>query len=782
MQSRGFFMKRLSILLILIQLVSFGAYAQTGIFGTIKDADSGETLVGAAVYNDSLQKGTITDYNGYYDLQLKPGQYLIRFSYLGYTTIEKRITIDETRKRLNINMKSESQMLDNVVITSQKKDANVRELAMSMQKLEMVRIRKIPALMGEVDVIKAIQLLPGVQAASEGSSGFSVRGGSPDQNLITLDDAPVYNASHFLGFFSVFNNDVVKDATLYKGDIPASYDSRLSSVLDVKTLDEIPDRFTMTGGIGILTSRLMVNMPFNKQRTSVMLAGRVTYGGLITPYIIDRLKKTRLHFYDLNGKITHVFNKNNRLYLSAYNGYDKIGIVNMMSIGYGNTTATVRWNHIFGSKLTSNLSFHITRYRYDVDVTMKPYDFSITAGINDYTGKYDFSWLMNDKITARFGISSTFHRYSQGELHDRTGVVAEFMNVDDNAKVYRKAIESALYYGHDHNITPFFSIRYGLRLSMYQNIGDETLYLFDDNYVKYDSIIYGKGVIFNTEVNLEPRLAMMYRLTPVSSVKASYSRTVQYAQIANNATGGLPFDVWFPSSPNIKPQKCDQFAVGYFHNFRGNDIETSGEIFYKNLTDVIDFVDDAVFYGNLLIDGEVRVGKGRSYGAEFIIRKNYGKLTGWIAYTYSRSFRTVKGISHDQEYRSPYDRPHCISIVVNYEFTDRLNASANWIYNTGQPVTYPYGKYSDHGSTYAIYNGYRNQSRYPDYHRLDISVTLKGKRHERWQGEWNASIYNVYGRHNTWAVTFKPGENNTIETERMYLFSVIPSISYNFKF
>lgn len=775
-------MKRLSILLILIQLVSFGAYAQTGIFGTIKDADSGETLVGAAVYNDSLQKGTITDYNGYYDLQLKPGQYLIRFSYLGYTTIEKRITIDETRKRLNINMKSESQMLDNVVITSQKKDANVRELAMSMQKLEMVRIRKIPALMGEVDVIKAIQLLPGVQAASEGSSGFSVRGGSPDQNLITLDDAPVYNASHFLGFFSVFNNDVVKDATLYKGDIPASYDSRLSSVLDVKTLDEIPDRFTMTGGIGILTSRLMVNMPFNKQRTSVMLAGRVTYGGLITPYIIDRLKKTRLHFYDLNGKITHVFNKNNRLYLSAYNGYDKIGIVNMMSIGYGNTTATVRWNHIFGSKLTSNLSFHITRYRYDVDVTMKPYDFSITAGINDYTGKYDFSWLMNDKITARFGISSTFHRYSQGELHDRTGVVAEFMNVDDNAKVYRKAIETALYYGHDHNISPFFSIRYGLRLSMYQNIGDETLYLFDDNYVKYDSIIYGKGVIFNTEVNLEPRLAMMYRLTPVSSVKASYSRTVQYAQIANNATGGLPFDVWFPSSPNIKPQKCDQFAVGYFHNFRGNDIETSGEIFYKNLTDVIDFVDDAVFYGNLLIDGEVRVGKGRSYGAEFIIRKNYGKLTGWIAYTYSRSFRTVKGISHDQEYRSPYDRPHCISIVVNYEFTDRLNASANWIYNTGQPVTYPYGKYSDHGSTYAIYNGYRNQSRYPDYHRLDISVTLKGKRHERWQGEWNASIYNVYGRHNTWAVTFKPGENNTIETERMYLFSVIPSISYNFKF
>ena len=782
MQTKEFSMKKLYILLILLQLASLKMFAQSGIYGVVKDEDSGELLIEAAIYVDSLHIGTTTNFNGYYDLPLKPGNYKIRFSYLGYTTIEKSIKVDNSRKRLNISMKMEAQMLDKVVVTSQKRDANVKELAMSVQKLEMVKIKRIPALMGEVDVIKAIQLLPGVQAASEGSSGFSVRGGSPDQNLITLDDAPVYNASHFLGFFSVFNNDVVKDATLYKGDIPTSYDSRLSSVLDIKTLDEVPDRLTMTGGIGILTSRLMVNMPFNKQRTAVMLAGRVTYGGLITPYIISDLKKTRLYFYDLNGKIMHVFNKNNRLYLSAYNGYDKIGIVDMMTIGYGNTTATARWNHIFSDKLTSNLAFHYSKYRYDVDVTMRPYDFTIMAGINDFTGKYDFTWLMNDKITAKFGISSTYHRYSQGELNDRTGVVAEYLGIDDNEKVYRKAIESALYYGHEHKLNPFFSIRYGLRLSMYQNIGAETFYLFDDNYDLYDSIIYGPGVIFNTEVNLEPRLAMMYQLGPTSSVKASYSRTVQYAQIANNATGGLPFDVWFPSSPNIKPQKCDQFALGYFRNFRGNDIETSVEVFYKNLTDVIDFKDDAVFYGNVLIDGEVRVGKGRSYGAEFIIRKNYGKLTGWISYTYSRSLRTVKGISHDEEYRSPYDRPHCISIVVNYEFTDKFNVSANWVYNTGQPVTYPYGKFSDHGSTYAIYNGYRNQSRYPDYHRLDVSATWKGKKHERWQGEWNVSIYNVYGRHNTWAVMFKPGENNTIETEKMYLFSVVPSISYNFKF
>ena len=775
-------MKKYLILLIFNLLTAITSYAQSGIFGVVKDEDTGEVLVGAAIYNDSLQIGTITDFNGYYNLSLQPGVYNIRYSYLGYTTVERFVVVDNSRKRLNVNMKMEAQMLDKVVITSERKDANVRELAMSVQKLEMVKIRKIPALMGEVDVIKAVQLLPGVQAASEGSSGFSVRGGSPDQNLITLDDAPVYNASHFLGFFSVFNNDVVKDATLYKGDIPANYESRLSSVLDIKTLDEVPDRFTMTGGIGILTSRLMLNMPFNHQRTGVMLAGRVTYGGLLTPYIIDRLKDTRLYFYDLNAKVTHVFNANNRLFVSAYNGYDKIGIVHMMGIGYGNTTATARWNHIFNDKLTSNLSMLYTDYKYDIDVTMNPYDFSLKAGIKDLTARYDFTWLLSDKITSKFGVSGTFHRYNQGELNDRTGVVAEFLTIDPKEKVYRKAIETALYYSHDHDITPLFSVRYGLRLSMYQNIGAETLYLFDDNYNFYDSIIYGKGEIFHTEVNLEPRLAMVYRLGATSSVKASYSRTVQYAQLASNSTGGLPFDVWFPTNPNIRPQKCDQFAVGYFRNFRGNDIETSCELFYKNLIDVIDFVDDAEFYGNLLIDGEVRIGKGRSYGAEFLIRKNYGKLTGWIAYTYSRSFRTVKGISHDQEYRSPYDRPHNISIVINYEFTDRFNASANWVYNTGQPITYPYGKFTDHGSTYAIYNGYRNQSRYPDYHRLDISVTWKGKKHKRWQGEWNVSVYNVYGRHNTWAVMFTPGDNNTLETKKMYLFSVVPSISYNFKY
>lgn len=755
---------------------------QPGVFGVVKDVDTHELMIGVAVHIDSLQIGTTTNENGYYELQLNAGKHKIRYSFLGYHLFEQTVTVEKSRKRINVELKMESQLLENVIVTSKKKDANVRELAMSVQKLEMVKIRKIPALMGEVDVIKAIQLLPGVHAASEGSSGFSVRGGSPDQNLITLDDAPVYNASHFLGFLSIFNNDAVKDATLFKGDIPANYDSRLSSVLDIKTIDEIPDRFTMTGGIGILTSRIMLNMPFNKQRTSVMLAGRITYGGIIATAMLKNLTQTYLYFYDLNGKITHVFNKNNRIYLSVYNGYDLVWMKNLFGLGYGNTSVTTRWNHIFNDKLTSNLSLLYTKYKYDIDVMANPYDFSVNAGITDFSLKYDFTWLMNSKMTAKFGLSSTYHQYLIGEMEDRTGVAATYAEINTDERLNRKALESALYFTTEHKITPLFSLRYGLRLTMFNNIGAETLYLFNENHKWVDSAVYKKGEIFHTEAHLEPRIAAIYQIGATSSIKASYSRTVQYAQLATNSTGGLPFDVWFPTSPNIKPQKCDQFAAGYFRNFRGNDIETSVELFYKNLTDVIDFADDAFFYGNALIDGEARTGKGRAYGVEFLVRKNYGKFTGWISYTYSRSFRTIKGISHDEEYNSPYDRPHNISIVLNYAFNDRFDISANWVYNTGQPVTLPYGKYTVDGVTYSVYNEYRNQSRYPDYHRLDLSANLKCKPRKRWQGEWSFSVYNAYARHNTWAIIFSSGENNDIKTESMYLFSVVPSVTYNFKF
>ncbi len=754
-----------------------------GVKGIVKCSDNKEVLSGVTVLVESLNVGTSTDKNGFYELFLPQGSYTIRFSFVGYISETKTINVTNSFNELNISLKIDNKMLDAVVVSSTRKDANVTELKMSVQTIDMVRIRKIPSLMGEIDVIKSIQLLPGVHAASEGSSGFSVRGGSPDQNLILLDDVPVYNASHFLGFFSVFNNDVIKDATLYKGDIPAMYDSRLSSVLDIKTLDEIPYKFNMQGGIGALTSRLTLNIPFNKGKSAILMGGRITYGGVLACNLIKNLRGNSMYFYDFNAKIMHTLNENNRLFVSTYLGDDILGMDSLMSMTYGNKNVTARWNHIFNDKLTSNLSVFYTNYRYKIGVEMDPYEFTITAGIEDVSAKYDFTYLMNENITSRFGVSSTFHQYGQGKLDDKTGVIGMYMGVDPSNEVVRKALEHSVYFSNNHKLGPLFSIRYGLRLSLFQNIGKETLFLFDENYNCYDQINYASGDIFNTEANLEPRLAAMYQIDEFSSIKASYLRTVQYAQVATNATGGIPFDLWFPSSPNIKPQKCDQFALGYFRNFRNNEIETSVELFYKNIHNVIDFADDAFFIGNLYVDGEVRAGKGRAYGAEFLARKNFGKLSGWISYTYSRSKRTVKDINFGEEYVSHYDRPHNVSIVLNYELTKRFDVSATWVYNTGQPVTYPYGKYTVDGVTYSIYNGERNKSRYPDYHRLDLSATLKCKdRHKNWKGEWNLSVYNAYGRKNTWAVIFLPDGENNIQTQQISLFSFIPSISYNFKF
>ena len=775
--------KILALLFLIFSSVFIFAQNISGIKGVIKDANNHDVLSGVTVFVESLGIGTSSDENGFYELSLPEGHYNIKFSFVGYITETKNIHITNSIKTLNINLKVDNKMLDEVVISSQRKDANVRELKMSVQTIDMVRIKKIPALMGEVDVIKSIQLLPGVHAASEGSSGFSVRGGSPDQNLILLDDVPVYNASHFLGFFSVFNNDVIKDATLYKGDIPAIYDSRLSSVLDIRTLDDIPYKLDMQGGIGILTSRLTLNMPFNKGRSAILLGGRITYGGVLACNLIKSLRGNSMYFYDFNAKIMHTLNEKNRLFISTYLGDDILGMDSLMSMTYGNKNVTARWNHIFNDELTSNLSVFYTNYRYKIGVSMDPYDFSITAGIEDISAKYDFTYLMNENITSRFGASATFHQYGQGKLDDKTGVIGMYMGVDPSNEVVRKALEYSLYFSNDHKLGPLFSIRYGLRLSMFQNIGKETLYLFDDNYECYGQTDYTSGDIFNTEVNLEPRIAAMYQIDEFSSIKASYLRTVQYAQVATNATGGIPFDLWFPSSPNIKPQKCDQFAIGYFRNFMNDEIETSVELFYKNIHNVIDFADDAFFIGNVYVDGEVRAGKGRAYGAEFLARKNFGKLSGWISYTYSRSKRTVKDINFGEEYVSPYDRPHNISVVLNYEVGKRLDFSATWVYNTGQPVTYPYGKYTVDGVTYSIYNGERNKSRYPDYHRLDLSATWKCKeRHKNWKGEWNLSVYNAYGRKNTWAVIFLPDGENNIQTQQISLFSFIPSISYNFKF
>ena len=767
--------------------LTFSVFAQQKgqVTGVVKDAETNETLIGVSIYEERLQLGTTTDEKGHYTLDLPLGDHTLRVSYVGYTTINKKVNVTTKPQTLNMKLHPESERLSEVEVTSERKDRNVTAMAMSVQTLDMITIKKIPALMGEVDVIKSITLLPGVVSASEGSSGFSVRGGSTDNNLILLDGAPIYNASHFLGFFSVFNNDVVKDATLYKGDIPANFGGRLSSVLDVTVKDEMPKRFGIQGGIGLVTSHLMLETPLFDHKTSVLLAGRRTYAGLVLPFLGEDLNKSKINFYDVNAKITQSLGKNDRLFLSFYNGHDQFSMQQMIGMGYGNTSATLRWSHIFSDRLTSNLSLIGSRYRYDIDVNYSPYDFTIKAGTDALSLNYDFFMHWNERHVSKFGLTTGIQSYLQGEVEDRGGALSQYLQIDQSKSVSRKGLEHGLYITHDYTPTPRLTFRAGMRLSCFQNIGAEEFYVIDPVlYLALDTMHYGKGEVFNTEINPEPRVAAMYQLDEHSSVKASYSRTVQYAQVASSATGGLPFDVWFPVSPNVKPQKCDQFALGYFRNFLNDAIETSVEVYYKNMKNVIDFKDNAITYANLALDAELRTGKGRSFGVELLVRKSVGKFTGWISYTYSRSFRTIKGISFGKEYRSPYDRPHNFVIVANYDISPRISVAANWIYNTGQPVTFPSGQYTINGLTYAVYNGYRNQSRYPDYHRLDLSFTCKlGKLdNRRWQHEINVSVYNAYARHNTWAITFDQDKNGAMVTKNMYLFSAVPSISYNFKY
>lgn len=779
--------RKLVLIFVCLFGLVFSAFAQQKgqVVGLIKDAETNETLVGVSVYVEREQLGTTTDENGRYNLDLPIGEHTLRVSYVGYTTITKKVSIGNKPVTINLKLEPESEKLSEVQVTSERKDRNVTAMAMSVQTLDMITIKKIPALMGEVDVIKSITLLPGVQSASEGSSGFSVRGGATDHNLILLDGAPIYNASHFLGFFSVFNNDVVKDATLYKGDIPANFGGRLSSVLDVSVKDEMPKRLSLQGGIGLVTSHLMLETPLFDHKTSVLLAGRRTYAGLVLPFLGEDLNKSKINFYDVNAKVTQSLGNNDRLFLSLYNGHDQFSMQQMIGLGYGNSSATLRWSHIFSDRLVSNLSLIGSRYRYSIDINYSPYDFAISAGTDAASLNYDFAMHWNDQHVSKFGLTTGIQSYLQGEIDDRGGALSQYLQVDQSKSVARKGLEHAVYFTHDYIPTPRLTFRAGLRLSCFQNIGEEDLYVFHEViHVVTDTLHYGRGEVFNTVINPEPRVAAMYQLDEHSSIKGSYSRTVQYAQVASSATGGLPFDVWFPTSPNVKPQKCDQFALGYFRNFHDDAIETSVEVYYKNMQNVIDFKDNAITYGYLLIDGELRVGKGRSFGAEFLVKKNVGKFTGWLSYTYSRTFRTIEGISHGLEYRSPYDRPHNIVIVGSYDLNPRITLAANWIYNTGQPVTFPYGQYTINGSTYAVYNGNRNESRYPDYHRLDLSFTCKlGKlENRRWQHELNVSVYNAYARHNTWAITFDQGENGSIATKNMYLFSAVPSISYNFKY
>ena len=759
---------------------SFDATSYT-VSGHVTDAETGEELIGASVYVKELGTGTVSNQYGFYSISLTEGNFTLGYSYVGYKTVEKTFNF-KSNLNFDVELVPDAKFIDEVVVSAERKNSNVSSLETGTIKLPIQSIRKIPALMGEVDVIKAIQLLPGVQSTSEGSSGYSVRGGSMDQNLVLLDEATVYNASHFIGFFSVFNNDAIKDVKLYKGDIPASSGGRLASLLDVRMKEGNTKQFSAKGGIGIISSRLTLEGPVLDENTSFLLAGRRTYADIFLPFASNEdIQDNKIHFYDLNMKVNHIINENNRIFISGYFGRDVFENI-FAGMNFGNKTFSMRWNHLFSPKFFSNFSLIYSLYDYKLFTPEdQPSAFEWKSNLKDHSIKSDFIYYANPLTTYKFGYVLTYHNLNPG--------LARGLGTENLFSEYKLpenyALEHGMYFQSEEKIAYRLSIKYGLRLSIFQNFGDATVYNYDENYNSTDSTIYAKGEFFNTYAGLEPRLGLNYSFNDENSLKASYSRTRQYLQLAQNSTAGTPLDIWFPSSPNVKPQLSDQVSIGYFRNFRQNTIETSVEAYYKKMRNTIDFKDHANLLLNPKLEGELRFGEAESYGLEFMINITEKKFNGWISYTLSRTERIIEGINDGHAYFAPYDKPHDIAIVLNYQLTDRLLIGSNWIYSSGLPYTFPTGRYEILGQIVPVYSD-RNSFRYPDYHRMDLSITLTGKERpgKRFNGEWNLSVYNLYNRKNAWAINFVEDENNPNVTyaEKTYLFSVIPALTYNFSF
>ncbi len=773
---------KILILLCLFSFVGLKAQNEFSLSGYIKDKQTGEDLIGAALYFPEISKGVTANVYGYYSISLPQGTYQCRVSFVGYETQELEIVLDKNIEK-TFELGTSSEQLKEVEVSAKRQDANVNDVQMSTINMSMNRIKKIPAVFGEVDVIKAIQLLPGVAAAGEGLSGFFVRGGAADQNLILLDEALVYNSSHLLGFFSVFNPDAIKDVQLYKGGIPSRFGGRLASVLDVRMKDGNSKKFTANGGIGLIASRLTLETPIVKDKGSILISGRRTYADAFLVFSKNEsLKNSELYFYDFNLKANYKLSDKDRLYASGYFGRDKFGLNGAQSFGinWGNATGTLRWNHLFNQKWFSNVTLIRSDYDYGLLGTQDEDTFEWTSKIRDYSLKADLTYFQSTTSTWRFGAQATHHTFTPGNIDINNRGTRYQFELEKN-----QAMEYGIYVDREHEITPRLKATYGIRVSRFDNVGDQKLFAYDNDFNISDTTQTGKGV-FNTYYGIEPRIGARYTLDTESSVKASYNRTYQYVQIASNSTGSSPLDVYFSASPNVKPQSADQVAVGYFRNLKENTYEASVELYYKWMDNTIDFKNQAQLLLNEALEGELRIGTSKAYGAEFLVRKNEGKFTGFVSYTLSRVTRNIdvdESLPGIEEYLASYDKTHDIAVVASYELNKKWSFGGNFIYGTGNAITMPTGKYFYKGSLVPVYSD-RNGARMEPYHRLDLSATLKNKVKEgkRWQSEWVFSIYNVYSRKNPYTYSFTQDDEGTPVANKVYLFPIIPSVTYNFKF
>ncbi|MBV8325201.1 TonB-dependent receptor [Chryseobacterium sp.] len=746
--------------------------------GTVKDKKNGELLIGVTVkVSENPSINVVANEYGFYSLSLPEGNYTLIISNPGYKDFEQQIKVDQNMK-LDLPLIPQeviSKSIDEVVITGIKKDKNLSTAQMGTETLSIKNIEKLPVLFGEKDVMKTIQLLPGIKSNGEGSSGFSVRGGATDQNLILLDEAPVYNASHLLGFFSTFNSDALKDVSIIKGNSPAQYGGRLSSVLDVKMKDGNNQNYNVNGGIGLISSRLSVEGPIQKEKSSFIVSGRRTYADLFLKANKD-YKDNKLYFYDLNLKANYQINKNNRLYLSAYFGRDVLGLGNTFSTDWGNTTATLRWNSIISSKLFSNTSFIYSNYDYKISLKSNDNVFDLNSKIQDWNLKQDFTWFAGNKHSVRFGLQSIYHTLTPSS--------ASGTSVSTFPRNPRYSWENAVYINDDFKATEKLTVNYGLRLSAFSVLGGDTFNTFEDG-VLTDSRFLEKGKFGKTYINLEPRITANYRINEVSSVKGGYSRNTQNLHLLSNSNSGNPTDQWIGSSYTVKPEIADQVSLGYSRNFNNNNYELNAEIYYKSMQNQIDFKNGAEigFDTGSDVESELLFGKGRAYGLELIAKKKSGKLTGWISYTLSKTERKINGINNNEWYNARMDKTHDLSIVATYQFNEKWSMSGLFLYSTGNAVTFPTGKYELNGQTVFQYSN-RNADRMPAYHRMDLSATYEPSSNKRFRGSWTFGIYNIYGRENAYTITFEDNPNNPGTTRAMQtsLFRWVPNITYNFKF
>ncbi len=781
-------------LLVLLCTLGFSQQKYT-LSGTVLEEETGETLIGVNVIIPELRTGAITNEYGFYSITLPEGTYDVTYSGLGLETLVVTIQLTENLRR-NISLANDAEQLDEVVIEADVERASIKAPQMSVNTLSAETIKNIPVVLGEADVVKSILLLPGVTNAGEASSGFNVRGGAADQNLILLDEATIFNSSHLFGFFSVFNPDAIKDVKLFKGGIPSRYGGRLSSVLEIFQKEGNSKELKVNGGIGAVASRLLAEGPIVKDKAAFLVGGRASYAHLFLPlFNIDN----SAYFYDLNTKINYRINEKNNIFLSGYFGRDLFSINDSFVNVYGNALVNFRWNHIFSDKLFSNLSVIYSDYYYGLELDFVGFEWN--SGIQNFNIKYDLKHYLSDKLHINYGINNIYYVFNPGKIqpnNPESGILEEQL-------IKKYANEFAAYMDVEHTLTNKLRVQYGLRLSHFIRFGQDELNVYDNNNpVEFDPflLIYkaaepiavsnpGRSGQLASYTNLEPRVSLSYTFNDDVSVKASYTRIAQYLHLLSNTSSPTPLDVWTPSGPFVEPQLLDQYAFGFFKNFKDREFTLETEVFYKDIQNRVDYIDGANLIANNAIEQVILNGEARAYGWEFLFRKNTGNLQGWIAYTLSKSEQRTParnseeiGLNNGQWYNTPYDKTHDIALYGNYRLNDTWSFNSNFVFQTGQPTNFPIGQFEFQGLVIPYY-GLRNSTRLPNYHRLDVAATLTPRKNKgrNWQSEWVFSIYNVYNRMNSASINFRQNQDTGInEAVRTSIFGIVPSVTYNFKF